>query len=355
MKYKNFFFAIFVSIIFTSEICSMLIPAAKRLYRSHRKQTREFLEIIPPIIILGGMALVGANILSIQGGWGPLWHPSAEAKIIMQARTNLYQNNNRSLYDEVAIVGSKDCSNAYTKKEKCKNNICCRNVYPEDCNDMVQQDAHRKRAEIFNGIKEDKHSFLLRLKDSIKQLHAKELALQLSLIEGKINHQDHKEIVKLIAHKKDCCYKQYVLFEEMQNEDTVILLIELRTIVDEEKKQRDKEFCEKIKTISIITKKSLGGQIERNNYNRCSKINDDSQYNRSDDSHRDGNRSLDGFNNVLGPVIAAKMMYDAMDRNHEYMDERSSTTTNSDYSSLSSHASNTESNSSSDNSDLSSY
>jgi len=248
-----------------------------------------------------------------------LCNPSPEAKMIMQAHVKLHQNNNKKLYDEVTKIGSVFCSNASIKEEKCHNTICCKSVYLDDRNDAVRHDAFKKRVEIFNDIK-FKDCFLYTLKDSIERLRTKEHEVRLLLAEGKISHQEYKKIVQLIAHKKDCCFKQYTLFEEMENEVTVPLLTQLRAIVDEEKKQRDKEFCEKIKTINVMKKKGEGRQIQynykqyRNNYTQCS----------IDDDRRDENRSLDSFGNMLGTVVAAKMMYDAVNSNYESINDVSS-------------------------------
>ena len=128
-------------------------------------------------------------------------------------------------------------------------------------------------------------------------------------------------------------------------------ITELRTIIDEEKKRRDKEFCEKIKTISIVAKKGVEEQTERNSHNRYGRVGDDNQHNRINDSRRDRNGSLGNFNNALGTVVVAKMMYDAMHRNHEDIHERSHIKEDDNYSS----SLYSDSNPSSDNNDSSSY
>jgi len=249
-----------------------------------------------------------------------LCNPSPEAKMIMQVHVKLHQNNNKKLYDEVTKIGSVFCANTSIKEAKCHNSLCCENAYPDDCNDAVRHDAFKKRVEIFKDIK-FKDCFLYTLKDSIEKLQTKEQEVRLLLAEDKISHQEYKKIVQLITHKKDCCYEQYTLFEEMENEVTVPLLTQLRAIVDEEKKQRDKEFCQKIKTITIMKKKGDGRQIQhnnykqyRNNYTQCS----------IDDDRRDENRSLDGFGHMLGTAVAVKMMYDAVNRNYESINDVSS-------------------------------
>jgi hypothetical protein len=215
------------------------------------------------------------------------------------------------------------------KEAKCHNNLCCENAYPDDRNDAVRHDAFKKRVEIFKDIK-FKDCFLYTLKDSIEKLQTKEQEVRLLLGEGKVSHQEYKKIAQLIAHKKDCCFKQYTLFEEMENEATVPLLTQLRAIVDEEKKQIDKEFCEKIKTITVMKKKGDGRQIQHNHYKQYR--NNYTQYS-IDDDRRDENRSLNDFGNMLGTAVAAKMMYDAINRNYEDIHEGSHITNDDSYAS----------------------
>lgn len=129
-------------------------------------------------------------------------------------------------------------------------------------------------------------------------------------------------VAKRLYNKK--CYAQ-----RRNNETSEKLSNQLQIMTDEEKKQKDKEFCEKIKTVTIIAKRGVDSQ-EAQQFNVKEYHN--KNYHQVDNSRRNENRSSYDFGSLVATMVATKMIYD-VNTKHDVADEKSHIINNSDHSS----------------------
>ena len=212
MKYKNIIFGLSASMLFASEISAMQLAAnraSKSMYRVNTigpvMQKRKFNEageivagamMILPLAYGMGQAAEIVYCITINA----LCEGSYRAYNATKYAINPKAFVTNTLYDQVTAIGSERCSTAYIKKEKCQNEVCCKNVCPQ------------KKIEIFNNV-DHKLYFFSTLKNGQQKLSRKEEQAKLLFSQNKIDTQGYQKIIGLIEHKKDCYDKQIALFD----------------------------------------------------------------------------------------------------------------------------------------------
>lgn len=290
---------LFASISFSSEVISMRILATKRLHAASRFK-RHYIETTGQIIAEAFLA-----------GWMSYLMVSTAANAIevyqreqshIKAIQEIDKNNKKYLYNELLGIGSFNCSSAYINKEKCQNPFCCRDLNSDE-----------KKREIFKRIS-DKHYFLNEIKSNIHQLNYKQKEIELLCAQGEINTEKSKKIISLIKHKKECHYQQVERFEKFKDyldiEKVGIegILEQLREMVEEEKKESEKEFIEKIKSISILRTKN--DECDYKEFFEQQKVGQQQIKTQVNESFRTDDSSMNNFNTFMVSALVTKQMYD---------------------------------------------
>lgn len=200
MKYRNSFLMICV-MLWTSQMHSMLVT--KQCYKLScvKKNSRPFFTELA----VGALFGIGASVAVFD-------------LIYIPNQNNTHANkHDKNLYNEIVTLGSKNCSNAFIKKERCENDFCCKDLDQFSCDYFAEKEAYRKKLKIFNEI-HDKHHFLIDIKVSLKELENKARNAQAVLVYDEMNINEYNAIMDLIKHKQECYYKAISLFEEYKED-----------------------------------------------------------------------------------------------------------------------------------------
>ncbi len=296
MNGKNIFFGLCASMMIASEISAM------QLVRRRIPKTMYRVNSMSPLVQKRGS--FGALIWFVGV---PVAICCIEEALNTCPITKMIITANR-LHNEVAGIGSERCSNVYIKKEVCKNPQCCKNLHPLF--------AYEKRPELFCDINQGR-DFLVRVKDGLQKLHNKEEEAKQLLAQDKIYIEGYQKIMGLLEHKKDCHIKQIALSDEFFDSA-------------EAKKQSDKEYCEKIKSITLMVPKTQRYDNQQQHNQECNlQQHTPRQQDKADDGRRNDDPARD-LNMLMMHAYVAKQICD-------------SATAHSDSSSSSSYMSNMES------------
>lgn len=124
-------------------------------------------------------------------------------------KRKLTTNFGDNLYAEIEAVGLKKCAKAYITKRRCKNKICCKNVFAETDTIKSLEKAQLAKAKFLQRVDrtEGRLSFLLRAQEAYNKL---------SCIEEKLTscYSDEYELSRLIHHQKTCLQNQVCVIQE---------------------------------------------------------------------------------------------------------------------------------------------
>jgi len=110
------------------------------------------------------------------------------------------------------IVGLTKCRQAYETTGKCRNSLCCSNIFTGCKNIEIQREYSRKRACILEKIdREGRLKFLLRMQKAYNGLN---FVSQHQSLYGNTSNKTNEWLMYLILHHKHCLRNQLRVIQE---------------------------------------------------------------------------------------------------------------------------------------------